>query len=286
MRWQAGRRSTNVEDIRDEEVPRRVPRGMQPGGGSILLILVVSLLTGQNPLQLLVMLDANAPVSAPQAPGPAGTDEAADFVSVILASTEDTWGAMFSSAGQVYPPPKLVLFSDLVESACGMNSTATGPFYCPSDRKVYLDLGFLRELKQLGVSGDFAVAYVIAHEVGHHVQNVVGTERRFRQLQSRVRSRAEGNALLVLIELQADCYAGVWAHHVDNQRHLLEEGDIEEGVNTAAAIGDDRLQRMGGRGVNPDAFTHGSSRQRVRWFRTGLQSGSVDACNTFAQLER
>lgn len=286
MRWRAGRRSTNVEDIRDEEVPRRVPRGIQLGGSGILLILVVSLLTGQNPLQLLVMLDANAPVSAPQAPGPAGTDEAADFVSVILASTEDTWGAMFSSAGQVYPPPKLVLFSDLVESACGMNSTATGPFYCPSDRKVYLDLGFLRELKQLGVSGDFAVAYVIAHEVGHHVQNVVGTERRFRQLQSRVRSRAEGNALLVLMELQADCYAGVWAHHANNQRHLLEEGDIEEGVNAAAAIGDDRLQRMGGRGVNPDAFTHGSSQQRVRWFRTGLQSGSVDACNTFAQLER
>jgi predicted metalloprotease len=193
---------------------------------------------------------------------------------------------MFSAAGQAYPPPKLVLFSDLVDSACGMNSTATGPFYCPSDRKVYLDLGFLRELKQLGVSGDFAVAYVIAHEVGHHVQNVVGTERRFRQLQSRVRSRAEGNALSVLMELQADCYAGVWAHHADSQRQLLEEGDIEEGLNAAAAIGDDRIQRMGGRGVNPDAFTHGSSQQRVQWFRTGLQSGSVDTCNTFAQLER
>jgi predicted metalloprotease len=260
--------------------------GMQLGGGGVLLLLAISLLTGQNPLELLVMLNANAPVSAPQAPRPAGTDEAADFVSVILADTEDTWGAMFSSAGQTYPSPKLVLFSDMVESACGMNSTATGPFYCPGDRKVYLDLGFLRELKQLGVSGDFAVAYVIAHEVGHHVQNVVGAERRLRQLQSRVSSRAEANALTVLMELQADCYAGVWAHHANNQRQLLEEGDIEEGLKAAAAIGDDRLQRMAGRSVNPDAFTHGSSQQRVQWFRTGLQSGNVDTCNTFAQLER
>jgi uncharacterized protein len=225
-------------------------------------------------------------VSAPQAPRPAGTDEAADFVSVILADTEDTWGAMFSAAGQTYPPPKLVLFSDLVESACGMNSTATGPFYCPADQKVYLDLGFLRELKQLGITGDFAVAYVIAHEVGHHVQKVVGTESQFRQLQSRVGSQAQANALSVLMELQADCYAGVWGHHADAQRQLLEEGDMEEGLKAAAAIGDDRMQRMSGRGVNPDAFTHGSSQQRVQWFRTGLQTGRVDDCNTFAQLER
>jgi predicted metalloprotease len=286
MRWREGRRSENVEDIRDEEGPRRVPRGMQLGGGGILLLLVVSLLTGQNPLQLLVMLNANAPVSAPQAPRPAGTDEAADFVSVILADTEDTWGAIFSAARQTYSPPKLVLFSDLVESACGMNSIATGPFYCPADQKVYLDLGFLRELRQLGVTGDFAVAYVIAHEVGHHVQQVGGTERQFRQLQSRVRSRAEANALSVLMELQADCYAGVWAHHADSQRQLLEEGDIEEGLNAAAAIGDDRLQRMAGRSVNPDAFTHGSSQQRVQWFRMGLQTGSRDTCDTFAQLEQ
>jgi predicted metalloprotease len=260
--------------------------GLRLGGGGILVLLVLSLLTGQNPLQLLEMLNATAPEPVPHTPRPTGTDEAADFVSVILASTEDAWGAMFSSAGQTYPPPKLVLFSDLVESACGMNSTATGPFYCPSDRKVYLDLGFLRELQQLGVSGDFAVAYVIAHEVGHHVQNVVGTERQFRQLQSQVSSRAEANALSVLMELQADCYAGVWAHHADAQRQLLEEGDIEEGLNAAAAIGDDRLQRMGGRSVNPDAFTHGSSQQRVQWFRTGLQSGNIDVCDTFARLER
>jgi predicted metalloprotease len=286
MRWRAGRRSENVEDIRYEEGPRRVPRGIQLGGGGILLLLLLSVLTGQNPLQLLGMLNGDAPVSAPPAPRPAGTDEAADFVSVILASTEDAWGAMFSAAGQTYPPPKLVLFSDLVESACGMNSAATGPFYCPGDEKVYLDLGFLHELRQLGVSGDFAVAYVIAHEVGHHVQRVVGTERRFRQLQSQVRSQAEANALSVLMELQADCYAGVWGHHADAQRQLLEEGDVEEGLNAAAAIGDDRLQRMGGRGVNPDAFTHGSSQQRVQWFRTGLQTGRVDACDTFAQLER
>jgi predicted metalloprotease len=286
MRWREGRRSENVEDIRDEAGPRRVPMGMQLGGGGLLLLLLVSLLTGQNPLRLLMMLNADAPVSAPQAPRPAGTDEASQFVSVILASTEDTWGAIFSASGQTYPPPKLVLFSDMVESACGMNSTATGPFYCPSDQKVYLDLGFLRELRQLGVSGDFSVAYVIAHEVGHHIQKIIGTERQFRQLQSQVSSREEANALSVLMELQADCYAGVWAHHADSQRQLLEAGDIEEGLNAAAAIGDDRLQRMAGRGVNPDAFTHGSSQQRVQWFRTGLQSGNVDACNTFAQLER
>ena len=285
MRWQAGRRSTNVEDIRGEN-GRRAPMGLRLGGGGILLLVVFSFLTGQNPLYLLEMLNTNAPAPVSHSSRPTGTDEAADFVSVILASTEDTWTAIFSSSGQTYPPPKLVLFSDLVESACGMNSVATGPFYCPGDRKVYLDLGFLRELQRLGVSGDFAVAYVIAHEVGHHVQTVVGTERQLRQLQSRVSSHAEANALSVLMELQADCYAGVWARHADNQRQLLEEGDIEEGLNAAAAIGDDRLQRMSGQGVNPDAFTHGSSQQRVEWFRTGLQSGSVDACNTFAQLER
>jgi hypothetical protein len=231
------------------------------------------------------MLDVNAPESVPQAPRPAGTDEAADFVSVILADTEDTWGAVFASAGRSYQPPKLMLYTDMVESACGLNSAATGPFYCPGDQKVYLDLSFLGELQRLGVSGDFAVAYVIAHEIGHHVQNLIGTAQQVRQLQGRV-SQADANALSVLMELQADCLAGVWAHHAQAQRNLLEEGDIEEGLNAAAAIGDDRLLRMAGRRVSPDAFTHGSSQQRVQWFRTGLQTGKFDACNTFAQLEQ
>jgi uncharacterized protein len=257
---------------------------MKLGGGTILLVLIASLLLGQNPLQLLSMLSGGDPTSMQQPePGPTGNDDEAQFASVILASTEDVWGKMFSSAGQSYPPPKLVLFSDGVESACGMNSSATGPFYCPGDRKVYLDLSFLSDLQRLGASGDFAVAYVIAHEIGHHVQNVVGTERKFRQLQSRANSQEEVNALSILMELQADCYAGVWANHAESQRPILEQGDIEEGLNAAAAIGDDRMQRMAGRRVNPDGFTHGSSAQRVQWFRTGLQAGDVNACDTFGQ---
>ena len=290
MRWRGERQSGNVEDVRYEGSARRVPTGMKLGGGMTLLLLVVGLLLGQNPLQLLqIFLQSDIGVSTdsqPQPrPRPAGDDEASQFVSVILASTEDVWGKMFSSAGQRYPEPKLVLFSDGIESACGMNSSATGPFYCPGDQKVYLDLGFLNELHRLGVSGDFAVAYVIAHEVGHHVQNVIGTDRKFRQYQSQARSQEQANALSVLMELQADCYAGVWANHADSQRHILEQGDVEEGLNAAAAIGDDRMQKMAGRRVNPDGFTHGSSQQRVQWFRTGMQSGDINTCNTFKQAE-
>lgn len=285
MRWQMGRRSDNVEDIRYEGGARRGFGGIKLGGGTIVIVFVVSLLLGQNPLEMLAILEGNAPLSVPQSsrPRPVENDESADFVSVILGSTEDVWGQLFAAGGQQYPPPKLVLFSDGVESACGLNSSATGPFYCPGDRKVYLDLSFLNELQRLGASGDFAVAYVIAHEIGHHVQNVIGTERKMRQVQSRARSQEEVNALSVRLELQADCYAGLWAKHAESQRPMLEQGDIEEGLRAAAAIGDDRLQRMGGRRVNPDAFTHGSSAQREQWFRTGFQAGSVDACDTFSQ---
>lgn len=284
MRWREGRRSENVEDIRYEGGSQRGPGGMKLGGGAIVVVFVVSLLLGQNPLQVLEMLNTGLP-STPQQPRsrPAENDENADFVSVILGSTEDVWGKMFSTAGQQYPPPKLVLFSDGVESACGMNSSATGPFYCPGDQKVYLDLSFLSELQRLGASGDFAVAYVIAHEIGHHIQNIIGTEKKLRQLQSRASSEAEVNALSVRMELQADCYAGLWARHAESQRSILEQGDIEEGLKAAASIGDDRLQRMAGRHVNPDAFTHGSSAQREQWFRTGFQTGTVDACDTFQQ---
>lgn len=287
MRWRGERESENVEDVRSEGSSRGIPMGMKLGGGTTLLLLVVGLLLGQDPMQLLqIFLQSNVGVStdAPSQPQQqAGNDEAKQFVSVILASTEDVWSAMFSGAGQKYPPPKLVLFSDGIESACGMNSSATGPFYCPGDQKVYLDLSFLNELRRLGVSGDFAVAYVIAHEVGHHIQNLMGTERKLRQYQSQVNSQEQANALSVLMELQADCYAGVWANHADSQRHILEQGDVEEGLNAAAAIGDDRLQRMAGRRVNPDGFTHGSSQQRVQWFRTGMQSGDINSCDTFKQ---
>lgn len=286
MRWRGERQSENVEDVRHEGGARRVPMGMKMGGGMTLLLLVVGLLLGQNPLQLLQMISqSNVGVSTqPQTqPRPAGNDEASQFVSVILASTEDVWGKMFSAAGQQYPAPKLVLFSDGIESACGMNSSATGPFYCPGDQKVYLDLSFLSELQRMGAAGDFAVAYVIAHEVGHHIQNVIGTERKFRQYQSQVNNQEQANALSVLMELQADRYAGVWANHAHSQRQILEEGDVEEGLNAAAAIGDDRLQKMAGRRVNPDGFTHGSSQQRVQWFRTGMKSGDINSCDTFKQ---
>jgi len=286
MRWKGERESDNVEDVRSEGSSSRIPMGMKLGGGTTLLLLVVGLLFGQDPMQLLqIFLQSNPGVSTDSQPQsqPAGNDEAKQFVSVILASTEDVWGKMFSSTGQQYPPPKLVLFSDGIESACGMNSSATGPFYCPGDQKVYLDLSFLNELRRLGVSGDFAVAYVIAHEVGHHIQNLLGTERKLRQYQSQANGQEQVNALSVLMELQADCYAGVWANHADSQRHILEQGDVEEGLNAAAAIGDDRLQKMAGRRVNPDGFTHGSSQQRVQWFRTGMQSGDLNSCDTFKQ---
>lgn len=294
MRWRDNRRSENIEDIRDDDTSAGFPSGrrmggpVRLGGGTIILVLLASVLLGQNPLTILEMLGGgNVNLSTPppsQHSSRAGNDEAKDFVSVILADTEDTWGALFSSSRQSYQQPKLVLFSDMVQSACGMNSTATGPFYCPGDRKVYLDLSFLSELKRLGVTGDFAVAYVIAHEVGHHVQNLLGIERQLRERQSRASSEAEVNTLSVRMELQADCFAGVWAYHAQSQRNMLEQGDIEEGLNAAAAIGDDRLQRMSGRSVNPDAFTHGSSQQRVQWFRTGFQSGDVEQCDTFTSL--
>jgi predicted metalloprotease len=258
---------------------------MKVGGGVMLLLIIGSLLLGQDLTQFVRVFEPDASAPVPQErPRTAGEDEAAQFVSVVLADTEDTWGTLFRNAGSRYQQPKLVLYTDGVESACGLNSAATGPFYCPRDQRVYLDLGFLSQLRRMGASGDFAVAYVIAHEIGHHVQNIVGTERRFRELQSRARSQADVNVLSVLMELQADCYAGVWAHHAQQQRNILEEGDIEEGINAAAAVGDDRLQRSAGQRVNPDAFTHGSSQQRAQWFRVGLQKGDIQACDTFGSV--
>jgi predicted metalloprotease len=214
-----------------------------------------------------------------------GEDPQADFVSVVLADTEDTWGEIFQQAGSAYETPKLVLFSGAVQSACGFAQSALGPFYCPADRKVYIDLDFYRDLRErFRAPGDFAQAYVIAHEIGHHVQNLAGTSEEVQSMRRSV-SEAQGNALSVRLELQADCYAGIWAHHANRTRQILEQGDVEEALGAATAIGDDRLQQQGRGYVTPDSFTHGSSAQRVHWFRQGLESGDIGSCDTFAAGE-
>jgi len=286
MRWRTGRRSENIEDRRGAPA-MSAGRGIKLGGGMGILLVVGFLLLGGDPQILFNMLgDTTSPPAGqrPPAQSTAG-DESAEFVSVVLADTEDVWGGVFRRAGSRYQPPRLVLYSGMVQSACGLNSAAAGPFYCPGDARVYLDLDFLRELKRLGAPGDFAVAYVIAHEIGHHVQNLSGTSARVRELQARA-GRSAANALSVLTELQADCYAGVWAHHAHRERQVLEPGDVEEGLGAAAAVGDDRLQKMSGRAVHPESFTHGSSAQRTEWFKRGLQVGRVDACDTFGQARR
>ena len=298
MRWKTGRRSRNVEDRRGtgspgrgRVFPRVGRRGLKRGGGlsggAILIIIVIALLTGQNPLQMLGMIAGNGGgMSLPTAESqsvplnPSANDQEADFVSVVLADTEDTWHQLFLQAGSSYQAPKLVLYNDLTRTACGLGQAASGPFYCPADSKVYLDLGFLDELKRLGAPGDFAVAYVIAHEIGHHVQNLVGTSTKVFQQRQRS-NKKDANALSVLQELQADCYAGIWAHHAQRHRNILEPGDLEEGLTAASSVGDDRLQRQAGRAVQPEAFTHGSSKQRMHWFRVGYEYGDVSRCNTF-----
>lgn len=275
MRWEGGRRSTNIEDRRG------IGAGTIGGGGigMLLLVLAVSCLTGTNPLTLLNMVEEVAPQQTQSVPTGAPTnDPAAEFISVVLADTEETWGRVFASAGRQYREPVLVLFEDAVRSACGSASSASGPFYCPADQKVYLDLSFFRELdRRFGAPGDFAQAYVVAHEVGHHVQHVLGINRQVQEAQQTSGNRAGANALSVQLELQADCLAGVWGHHA-NKKQLLDAGDVEEGLSAAAAIGDDRL--TGGR-VSPESFTHGTSEQRARWLRQGLQSGDINSCDTF-----
>lgn len=289
MRWRDKRRSSNIEDRRGTR--RGLRRSKPLGGGFVLLIILgLFLLFGKNPLNL-IGLGGSGSVPTTQAPSPHSQggavsnsrDENADFVSVILASTEDAWGDIFRKAGYQYEPPKLVLFNDYVNSACGMTSAATGPFYCPGDHKVYIDLGFFRELNRMGARGDFARAYVIAHEVGHHIQNLQGISMKIQDLQQRV-SRSQANKLSTLTELQADCYAGIWIHNYEKQKDILESGDIEEGINAAASIGDDRMQRQAGQRVNPDAFTHGSSADRAYWFKVGMKYGSLKKCDTFNEL--
>jgi predicted metalloprotease len=279
MRWRTGRRSSNVEDRRGVRMPR-----MGKGGGiGVIIIALIAIYFGVDPailLQSVPVGEAPPAQERPQAPG-GQRDELSEFVSVVLADTEDTWKVLFREMGRNYREPKLVLFTGAVRSACGFAEAAMGPFYCPGDNKVYIDLAFYRDLRQrFDAPGDFAQAYVIAHEVGHHVQTLLGISEQVNALRQRV-SRVEGNALSVRLELQADCLAGVWAYHAHRARDLLEEGDVEEGLNAASAIGDDRLQRQTQGHVAPDSFTHGSSAQRVRWFRRGLGSGDINECDTF-----
>ena len=278
MRWESGRRSSNVEDRRGIG-----GAGMIGGGGigMLILVLIISFISGQNPLDLIQQVEQTAPATdAVPASAPPADDPQAQFVSVVLADTEDTWRRVFQLNGTTYEDPRLVLFDNAVRSACGTASSAVGPFYCPADRKLYLDLTFFRELDQrFGAPGDFAQAYVVAHEVGHHVQTLLGISSRVNAAQSR-RGQSEANELSVRQELQADCFAGVWGHHA-NRRNLLDPGDVEEGLQAAAAIGDDRLQRQTQGHVVPDSFTHGTSEQRQRWLLRGLQSGDVNQCDTF-----
>ncbi len=260
------------------------------GGGigcvGLVLILGLSYLTGENPLNLLMQLSSDpstmsVPESVPGPAAPSGYDPEVDFVAVVLGETEYTWNQIFARRGSRYVSPTLVLFTDAVESACGFNSSAVGPFYCPADRKVYLDLSFFQELgRRFGAPGDFAQAYVIAHEVGHHVQNLLGVSEQVHRMRGGL-TKAEYNTLSVRQELQADCFAGVWSHHASREQNLLEEGDVEEGLRAAQAIGDDMIQRKASGQINPESFTHGTSEQRVRWLRRGLRLGRIDECNTF-----
>ena len=280
MRWKDGRRSGNVEDRRGARLS-----GKAKGGGIGLLVLVlVGLFFGIDP-SLILQLGGNVTGPAVQESQYVPTEaenELADFVSVVLADTEDTWGALFTQAGGSYEEPTLVLFTGAVKSACGFAQAAMGPFYCPADRKVYIDLSFYQDLRtKMGAPGDFAQAYVVAHEIGHHVQNLLGLSDKVHSMRQRL-SEVDYNKLSVRLELQADCFSGLWANHADRTRHILERGDVEEALNAASMIGDDRLQQQSRGYVTPDSFTHGSSEQRVRWFRRGLQSGNIQACDTFS----
>lgn len=305
MKWEGRRQSDNIEDRRNQSVGRagqggdpfqrtgfRVPTGRGGKGlglGGILVILVISWALGINPLTLLSGGDVNlgssgyeqSDSSPRSASGTTANDQMTQFVRTVLAETEDTWNGIFKAAGQNYTDPTLVLFDGRTNSACGMASAATGPFYCPSDRKVYLDTAFFRQLQQqFGASGDFAQAYVIAHEVGHHVQNLTGILPQFNRARQSM-SEVEANKMSVRVELQADCFAGIWGRFTD-QKGMLERGDLEEALNAAKQIGDDTLQKRSQGYVVPDSFNHGTSAQRMRWFKQGFDSGKVSSCDTFS----
>ena len=293
MKWRGRRMSTNVEDRRGRGPGgTMMRRGAPIGCGGIIVLLVLTYLLGGDPQQVVEIIEqtqtqpkarTGSRPGIPADPGAPPADTLGQFASVVLADTEETWRELFPrlAGGSPYQEPTLVLFSDAVRSACGMNSAAVGPFYCPADRQVYIDLSFFGQLeRQFGAPGDFAQAYVLAHEVGHHVQNLLGisdvVQRRRRQV-----SREEGNQLSVRAELMADCLAGVWAYHAHHSRQLLEPGDVEEGLRAAAAIGDDTIQRRSAGYTRPESWTHGSSEQRVAWLRRGMESGDPDRCDTF-----
>ena len=280
MRWSSGRRSQNIEDRRG----RRIGRKTAGGGIGVIVIALIAMYFGVDPSVFLNQQGSPSIGTSSYSVSTSDTPEnrqLVEFVSVVLADTEDTWHALFRQWDRTYTEPTLVLFSGAVESACGYAQAAVGPFYCPGDQKVYIDLSFYNDLKnRFRAPGDFAQAYVIAHEIGHHVQTLLGISKKIHNLRSRV-TKVEANRLSVMQELQADCFAGIWAHHADKARQILEEGDIEEALNAASSIGDDRLQKQSRGYVTPDSFTHGSSAQRVRWFRQGLQTGDISQCNTF-----
>ena len=296
MRLERGRRSQNIEDRRGARPGarpggRRVSsgRGMKVGGVGGIVVVLIGLFLG---VDLSSLMSAGG---APQASRSgqvtqsstvvqsAEDAEAERLVSVVLADTEDVWTKLFQQAGQRYQRPKLVVFSDGVQSACGFTSSAAGPFYCPGDNQVYIDLGFFRQLKRMGAGGDFAQAYVVAHEVGHHIQNLLGVSMEVQRMQRRL-PKAQANVLSVKTELQADCYAGVWAHHAHKDRQLLEPGDLEEGMNAAASIGDDVMMARAGAPVRPERFTHGTAEQRQKWLYIGLESGDPTRCDTLSDV--
>jgi len=279
MRWQGSRRSSNVEDARGA---RFGGGGFKLGVGGTLIALVAAYFLGIDP-RVILGLTSSMQSAGPQPEIQSGTptDEQGQFISAVLGDTEDTWTAIFEQRGAQYVPPHLVLFTDQVQSACGFASAAVGPFYCPGDQKVYLDLAFYDELKtRFAAPGDFAQAYVLAHEVGHHVQNLLGTERKLRAAQQGA-SEVEANQLQVKMELQADCFAGVWAKNANAARQIIESGDIEEALGAASAVGDDTIQKRTQGRVVPDSFTHGSAEQRMGWFKRGLDGGTIESCDTF-----
>jgi len=280
MRWRQSRASQNVQDYRGRSTGGG--GGLKLGLGGIVLAIIAYFVGGPQLVMSLFSGAGSAPQS--EAPVEAGTpgDESGAFVAHVLGDTEETWSAIFSQAGREYPPPYLALFSDGINTGCGSATSAAGPFYCPADNKVYIDLAFFRQLEtEFAAQGDFAKAYVIAHEVGHHVQTVLGTSAKVRQAQQAASSEQEVNAYQVRMELQADCYAGIWAHYADTARQLVEQGDIDEALTAASAVGDDTIQKRVQGHVNQESFTHGSGAERQQWFRKGYSSGSVDACNTF-----
>jgi predicted metalloprotease len=301
MRWQGNRQSDNVEDARDDTSDGGGRQGFSIGGGrlglgTVAIALVASYFLGLNPMTVLSMLSGGGGVVSSQAPSPVqrqsadpavpkqpSQDPQVQFVATVLADTEDVWGEIFKQAGGQYEQPRLKIFRGATSTGCGRGEAAMGPFYCPADHKVYIDLGFYDTLRdRLGAPGDFAQAYVIAHEVGHHVQNLLGTSAKLDEARGRV-SKAQYNALSVRLELQADCFAGLWANRAQRARQIIEAGDIEEALNAASQIGDDTLQRKSQGQVVPESFTHGSSQQRVTWFKRGFESGDIKQCNTFTK---